>query len=840
MLLTMVAALSLIGCTKDRTTDADGGDVTPEDDGNYVYVSAAIALPSTGTRSSTDKDAPDGTDDNDLTNSDLDKDTNISGKDQDPQEDFEYGYEYENDVRSMILLIANEKDEYIAHTVVKGISQAPAAGQKFDFIVNGEIKHSALKEAYDNGRFGDVTNEPSVHIYAYCNYTGRLLDSLSTVKQGETRWINLYGEVKEGPSLAGHTPAIQNTIWASRSFLMTNAEVFSTKFPKNIDGWSDYADKNSPYDLNEHSTTDATSSSASAQNPPIRVERAAARIDFYDASDKKDRVYALKLPLKDEDKGADTPQGAAEGDDDSSLNLFSVQLTRMSLVNMSNKFYYLRRVSDDGTNGTVGVKDSTNDSTTGTTPTPPNCKVGGRELWSNYVVDVDFAAKQKPNKAGGVTAENASDYFNFPLFGTTIIGKDLDGKNVYSYDRAKWYSDNISDILNNKTDTWSGNHGGEYHIWRYVTENALPADGEYVKGTSKADEEFANQQTVQSTGIVFKGAIIAGTDVDKMYDVYVEKKGDNGATTWEKTEDTESYVSQEVQDALKASGLHLPHDSEVNNEDVDLSDADKKTTKYDYPVLYSFNNMLYADVPGLVLGAAREGTGDPLYLAVESVLKNWYADTANKKFVYKSATDTATAAAEETTTEVQLTVAIYYDILRYQEWVKKQEDAEKDQSTVNGEPIEGGDTEADEEYKDNETEYYDWDVVLTKTEKLEEGEDADNAYFMEHAASVGLTVYKVSDEEDGEGWGYYCYYFYWNRHNDNLKSGEMGRMEFATVRNNVYKLSVTKIGQLGHPRNPKNDPDPVIPEDPDEDPTHYIQVQVEVLPWVVRVNEIEF
>ena len=68
----------------------------------------------------------------------------------------------------------------------------------------------------------------------------------------------------------------------------------------------------------------------------------------------------------------------------------------------------------------------------------------------------------------------------------------------------------------------------------------------------------------------------------------------------------------------------------------------------------------------------------------------------------------------------------------------------------------------------------------------------------------------------------------------------MGRMEFATVRNNVYKLSVTKIGQLGHPRNPKNDPDPVIPEDPDEDPTHYIQVQVEVLPWVVRVNNIEF
>ncbi|MCH5332096.1 MAG: Mfa1 fimbrilin C-terminal domain-containing protein, partial [Alistipes sp.] len=111
--------------------------------------------------------------------------------------------------------------------------------------------------------------------------------------------------------------------------------------------------------------------------------------------------------------------------------------------------------------------------------------------------------------------------------------------------------------------------------------------------------------------------------------------------------------------------------------------------------------------------------------------------------------------------------------------------------------------------------------------------------FNTEAPKAKVTVY-VATNDDAEGWGYYCYYFYWNRHNDNLKSGEMGRMEFATVRNNVYKLSVTKIGQLGHPRNPKNDPDPVIPEDPDEDPTHYIQVQVEVLPWVVRVNNIEF
>ncbi len=65
-------------------------------------------------------------------------------------------------------------------------------------------------------------------------------------------------------------------------------------------------------------------------------------------------------------------------------------------------------------------------------------------------------------------------------------------------------------------------------------------------------------------------------------------------------------------------------------------------------------------------------------------------------------------------------------------------------------------------------------------------------------------------------------------------------MEFAVVRNNVYKLAVTKIDRLGHPRNSDDDPDPVDPEDPDENGDAYLTLSVEVLPWVVRVNNIEF
>ena len=63
-------------------------------------------------------------------------------------------------------------------------------------------------------------------------------------------------------------------------------------------------------------------------------------------------------------------------------------------------------------------------------------------------------------------------------------------------------------------------------------------------------------------------------------------------------------------------------------------------------------------------------------------------------------------------------------------------------------------------------------------------------------------------------------------------------MEFSTVRNNVYKLAVTNILEFGHPGDPKDDPDPENPEDPDETPKTYFRVQVKVLPWVVRVNNI--
>ena len=79
-----------------------------------------------------------------------------------------------------------------------------------------------------------------------------------------------------------------------------------------------------------------------------------------------------------------------------------------------------------------------------------------------------------------------------------------------------------------------------------------------------------------------------------------------------------------------------------------------------------------------------------------------------------------------------------------------------------------------------------------------------------------------------------CYYTYYIRHNNNNKPQEMGVMEFAIVRNNVYKLSINSVTRLG---TPGEKPDP---EEPGENGEAALNVNVQVLPWTVRENEIDF
>ena len=103
---------------------------------------------------------------------------------------------------------------------------------------------------------------------------------------------------------------------------------------------------------------------------------------------------------------------------------------------------------------------------------------------------------------------------------------------------------------------------------------------------------------------------------------------------------------------------------------------------------------------------------------------------------------------------------------------------------------------------------------------------------------AGFTIYTPTNVNNKPV--YYCYYIYWNRHNDNGQNTIMGRMEFASVRNNVYKLSVNKVLRLGHPGETGNDPYPPKPGTPDEEDEFWLEVECNILPWEVRINNIEF
>ena len=658
MMMLVVAAL-FFSCT-DKVSDESGSGFEGSD--SYVYMNVSVALPSaSATRSATDSIVGDkgGT-----TNSDADVDFDF---------DFENAYDYENKVSQMLLVLASTENEYITSAVLQGdIVPAPTTNQSYGFTKGNRFSRSEIVAAYKDDRIKPVTTETGitypVRVYVFCNPQEDLLNTFENISAKDKTWLDKTQTASEN----------NDVIWSQNHFLMSNAKIKEVNLPKEED-WSYYTTEQSPFHL-------------STPAEPVYVERAVARLDFKNASQ-----------YKNDDSGAicrydvKTPDGK---------NALSVNLTHMKLVNMSKEYYYLRRVSGDGTN--------------------KNWTAGGIEGPNNYVVDTDWAKKNRiyeidaANNTLGVNdyynTTNAHLAFHFPLYETTT-----EVNNVKKQYNLTWTDTDLMTYILGEglgdPDLWiDGNQG--YNIWRYVTENTIPGKKE-------------NQKTIQSTGIVFKAEILKGADYET------------------------ANFSENVRKALDGESA---------------------------PILYFYNNTLFAGLQELVQGAKDEGTTSPLYRALNAVFSHWSTENDNNLYKYSE---------------------------------KPVEDEEK-WLTV-------------EKYLDTEN-------PITLDENLTEGKEEYLVFKRLLTDEKIVTMYEA-DPEDGK---YYCYYFYWNRHNDNGNNSEMGRMEFATVRNNVYKLYVGAITRLGHPTDPEDDPDPVDPNDPDEDDEVYLDVTVEVLPWVVRVNNITF
>lgn len=95
----------------------------------------------------------------------------------------------------------------------------------------------------------------------------------------------------------------------------------------------------------------------------------------------------------------------------------------------------------------------------------------------------------------------------------------------------------------------------------------------------------------------------------------------------------------------------------------------------------------------------------------------------------------------------------------------------------------------------------------------------------ENLEAAGITLYE----------GNVCYYYTTEiKHFDNGNDNELGVNEFIIMRNNIYSLSVTGIDKIG---SPFVDPTPNVPNETTE---AALSLKVNILPWIVRYNDIEF
>ncbi len=536
LLAGLLAFTMVAGCSKDSTDDGSVEIVKPTKDAVFMKVDLQLATPQ-GSRSQTN-----------------DNGTSTGG--------VEIGHDVENNVNTLLLVLATKDNKYITHASIGGLST------KADNSVEATMAfdQTKLSEHYNTATTGKLEDN-KIRVYAFCNYTADLLEMFDKLEYGKD-WIDAVCNVKETPAV--NDPNSGTAIWADNNFLMSNADnkTFTKKIPYTLKDWQDkHTSEDNPFHLSKDNEL-YTSEENMDNDGAINVERSIARFDFKDGSG-NNNTYIIQYN-KDED-----------GKDIETKPTLQVHLVNMSLVNMSNKFYYIRRIATKVADGNIGTPE-----------------ILGVETSKNYVVDPDY--QQKIDNKIGTEGEEFSKHFNFCLgHGDTYShdsNKNLIGWTIDVDARRQWYTTRIEDILKGKPDNYEGWTPGPngksegYHIWRYVTENTIP--------------RIDDQQHGISTGIVFKGKLQAGAALEENSRLY-----------------------------RAINGLNPDN----------LESAAKYTAASDYPIIFLFDNVPYVGWTDVKNTVANLSEGAPLtaaYEAVDEAYKAWMAEknTANTSAFKKAAT----------------------------------------------------------------------------------------------------------------------------------------------------------------------------------------------------------
>lgn len=809
-------AFGFAACSDDDVTSEapSGGRLTL--DGPGAYISVNIALPSSSASSmpSTRTTTPTG-----LT---------------------ELGKEYENNVEYVAIVLADQNDNYLLHitTTVSGVgSVTPLDAAKTKYGATARVDATAIGKLYDTNTGDRLPGYEKIRVYVVCNPHASFLADLETaldkgVGTGvgyNSDWINSYGTITESPRSDGTSVTSKDHIWMSRQFVMSNVAVAERKIPEKLETWDSYNSEANPFNLSGENNI--VSSDVVSNEGAIPVQRIAARFDYKDGSPNTTANSVYNVLYKGATLNEDgTVQSSGEP-------YIDVELVKMSLTNMSKTFFVFKRTSDDGT----------------ITGTNNNYKIFGEETQNNYVVDVDCEWKNNITKKWRTAATpvadakdytneiilpvdgDLADYFNFPFF-------VKEGENYVFPSPAvrvnTWYTDKVSKILtgtdaNDITGTTAveGVTSGDpkdFHIWRYVVENALPKPTE-------------NQVNGLSTGIVFKAKIC-------------KTKSAGSAAPATRADDTPSANTLSQNSLISVDDILADYETELINaldgadfpnvaEGMKPTGAQEAVSYTQLPILYLFHNKLFYTWSHLRAYALLSSISGTLQWVADGDSGHWELNgdnTINRTNPYYKA-----VFGEGGMGSFKLTA-------------KDVNDNNKVKTGLFTDPNAADNAESAyaPNYLASEWNGYVTDAGGNKLYPKESGDDGfrssdddgkKQSAFKKAVLASDITIYQPSYDGDfaegsdyKSGWGYYCYYYYWNRHNDNEKAGIMGPMEFAVVRNNVYKLWVSKISRLGHPRLLENDPNPPTPDTPDESNELYISVQCQVQPWEVRINEIVF
>lgn len=694
-LWTLMALPLLAACSHDDlvNTGSENGHI-PEGEG--VYMSVNIVPFNRNTRSYTDGD-----------------NSSNGGT--------EVGSTDENKIKSVLIVLADENNNFIASAKVDGKNNSnltpPATDPNNNIAYQAKAKFAKTTIANYYKKVGENNdaNLP-IRVFIYCNPTDELLTNFG----GSTD--NWYNWTVKDPS----------KLWDSqKGFLMTNVSIANRYLPAALDTWNMFSTEGNPFNLSglNNANTNLEVDNATTGGS-INVHRMAARFDFRDGSQGIGEADPSGNGIKDEPFTYKVMVNNAGG------VRVKAKLINMSLVNLLKDEYYLERVSTDqqtsnwSTNyNLLGAEQPWFSNATGT----PIANSG------NYVVTPNASNRGYDLKSG------FSEYYNYPLFKDN---GELPDRGIDGNGENQWFTESVGNVCSERKD-----ESGNYYVWRYVTENTL-GEGE--------NEDESGQVNGSSTGIVFKAQLLAGDAL----------KGE-GADYWD------NLLSQT------------------------LSNVDS-----DGPVLFAFSNNLYCSWKHVQYAAIVEAGYDGTVASLDNLdrattfYKSVFGDGGFGTLTFPTNTDPVTLEDPDNTLGEDITSANYLH---------------------------------------NQMGNHDGGVTDNNIYSTTQWKN-----FRDKVVSNKFTIYRKYGETTGSGdtavtkWGYFCYYYYWNRHNDNGQNGVMAPMEFAVVRNNVYKLAVISLKTLGHPRLPDNDPDSPTPDTPDEKSDVYMEVSVQVLPWLVRVNDIEF